>query len=493
MEGVFGALWQGMSAVLAWPVPGWILAGVIIGCVFGAIPGLTASLGIILVLPFIWGLDPASACAILLSIVAAVHCSNTFPAFFFNVPGSPSAAATILDGYPMAKKGEASKGLVAAFTVSAIGGIIGAMVLCAMFPVLRPFVLAFASPERFMLVMLGIVMIGVLSGQQPIKGLLAGAFGLLLSTIGWDPQTGFPRYAFGQDYLLEGLSIVPLCLGLFALPEIMSLAVRGQIADEKTSGGGMGTGFISGMRAVLDHRFTVLRSSIIGVIGGAIPGIGGTASAFYAYGAAVRAAKDREGFGKGDIRGVIAPESANNSSQGGELIPTLAFGVPGGVTTAVLLAAFMVLGIRPGPPMLGEYLWLSFSIVFILVISNVLAAIICIGVTKWVAQVAWIRGSVLIPFVLLFVLFGGFASNPSAETAVVMLSFGALGYLMMRCEWPRVPLLIGFVLGGLAENFLFLSVASYGAAFLLRPLTLILLLLLLAVIVFGFVRRTAKT
>jgi len=396
-----------------------------------------------------------------------------------------------LDGYPMAKKGGAARGLTAAFVVSAIGGVIGAFVLLLLLPVLRPLVLMFASPERFMLVMLGIVMISFLSSQQPIKGLLAGVFGLLLGTIGWDPQLGLPRYTFGQDYLLEGLSLVPLVMGLFALPEVVDLAIRGRIA-ERTSVD-MGAGFMPGIKEVFNHWGLVLRSSIVGVIGGAIPGIGGTASAFYAYGFAVQGAKDKDSFGKGDIRGVIAPESANNASQGGELIPTLAFGIPGGATTALLLAAFLILGITPGPAMLNEHLWLSFSMVFILVVSNLFAAGICLGVTKWAARVAWIRGSILIPFVLLFVLFGGFASNPSAETAVVMLSFGALGYLMMRCEWPRVPLLIGFVLGGLAENFLFLSVASYGAAFLLRPLTLILLLLLLAVIVFGFVRRTAKT
>ena len=482
---VWDALSQGLSVTFSWSVIGGIAVGLFIGIVFGSIPGLTATLGIALFLPFIYGLAPVTAFAILLSLVSAVHTSNTFPAFFFNVPGSPSAAATILDGYPMAKKGEAAKGLTAAFTVSAIGGIIGALVLFLLLPALQPLVLMFASPERFMLVMVGLVMISFLSGERPIKGLLAGVLGLLLGTIGWDPQLGVPRYTFGQDYFIEGLSLVPLVMGLFALPEVIALAVRGQIA-EKTSVD-MGSGFVPGLREAFRNWLLVLQSSLIGVIGGAIPGIGGTASAFYAYGFAVQAAKDndREGFGKGDVRGVIAPESANNASAGGELIPTLAFGIPGGATSAMLVGAFFILGVTPGPSMLNEHLWLSFSMVFILVMSNLAATGICIVITRWAARIAWIRGSLLIPGILMFVLFGAYASYPHPGTLVLTLLFGVLGYIMMRSEWPRVPLLIGFILGPLSENFLFISMTSYGLAFLLRPIPVALLLLTLAIFAYG--------
>ncbi|HZD41481.1 MAG TPA: tripartite tricarboxylate transporter permease [Terriglobales bacterium] len=489
---IWDALLRGLMATFSLPVLGAITLGVSLGVIFGAIPGLTATLGIALLLPFIYGLAPTTAFAIMLSVVSAVHTSNTFPAFFFNVPGSPSASATILDGYPMAKNGEAAEGLTAAFVVSAIGGIIGALILCSFLPLLQPLVLMFASPERFMLVLLGLVMISFLSGERPTRGLLSAAMGLWLGTIGMDPQLGIPRYTLGQDYLLEGLSLIPLVMGLFALPEVVALAVRGQIAEKAAMD--VSSGFLTGVRAAFRHWILVVQSSVIGVIVGAIPGLGGTAAAFYAYGVAVRGAKEkeREKFGKGEIRGVIAPESANNASAGGELIPTLAFGVPGGATSAMLLAAFLVLGITPGPPMLHEYLWISFAMVFTLVVSNLLATAICVCITRPAAKIAWIRGSLIIPVIMLFVLFGAYAAYSDPGTLVFTLLFGFLGYLMMRAEWPRVPLLLGFILGPLSENFLFISIKSYGVGFLLRPITTVILLMILGIIAYGFLLRLKK-
>lgn len=489
---IWDALLRGLVVTFSGPVLGGIALGVLLGIVFGAIPGLTATLGIALLLPFIYGLAPVTAFAILLSIVSAVHTSNTFPAFFFNVPGSPSASATILDGYPMAKNGQAAEGLTAAFLVSALGGIVGAAVLLAFLPLLQPLVLMFASPERFMLVVVGLVMISFLSGPRPTRGFLAAALGLWLGTIGLDPQLGIPRYTLGQDYLLDGLSLVPLVMGLFALPEVVALALRGQIAEKATME--VGAGFMTGVKETFRHWLLVLQSSVIGVIAGAIPGIGGTAAAFYAYGAAVRAAKEeeREGFGRGDIRGVIAPESANNASAGGELIPTLAFGVPGGATSAMLLAAFLVLGITPGPSMLNEHLWISFGMVFILVLSNLLATALCICMTRRAARIAWVRGTLIIPVIMLFVLFGAYAAYPDPGTLVFTLLFGILGYAMMRADWPRVPLLLGFILGPLSENFLFISIASFGPRFLVRPITLTLLLIIAGTLLYGFLRRRKK-
>ena len=480
-----------MIQVFRWKVMAGMGFGLFAGILFGSIPGLNATLGIVLILPFIWGMDPYIAFAILLSMVSAVHTSNTFPAFFFNVPGSPSAAATIIDGYPMAKNGAAAEGLTAAFLCSAVGGIIGALTLFALFPVLRPLVLEFASPEKFMLVMLGIVFISVLSGERPLRGLAIGMLGLLLGTIGQDPQSGHIRYGFGQDYLIEGLSLVPLVMGMFALPEVMSLAVRGRIA-EKTAVD-MGAGFMPGLRATIKNWGTMIRSSLVGVIGGAIPGIGGTASAFYAYGLTVQMAKpeDRDKFGKGEIKGVIAPESANNASAGGELIPLIAFGVPGGSTTALLLGALILLGLNPGPEMLGKDIAVSYSMVTILVLSNLCATTICIALTPWATLIAWVRGNLIIPAVLSLALFGAYAAFGHPGTLIAVLCSGILGYVMMRLGWTRVPLLLGFILGPLAEESLFISTAAYGPSFLLRPMPLVLGVLILAVLAYGLFRMKA--
>jgi TctA family transporter len=482
------ALYEALAVTFTLPVFGGILLGLAMGLVFGAIPGLTAVLGIVLLLPFVWTMSPFVAFAIMLSLVSAVHTSNTFPAFFFNVPGSPSAAATILDGYPMARNGDAARGLTAAFIVSAVGGIIGALLLFAALPALEPVVLAFAAPERFMLVLLGIVMISFLSGAKPAKGLLAGLFGLLLGTVGQDPQLGEQRFTLGEDYLLDGLHTVPIVMGMFALPEVVALAIRGRITERTHVD--MGEGFWPGVRASVENRWLVLRSAIVGVIGGAIPGIGGTAAAFYAYGMATQDHKgrDRDKFGKGEIKGVIAPESANNASAGGELVPLLAFGVPGGATTAVLLAAFLILGINPGPEMLGAKLSLSFSMVIVLVLSNLLATAACIAVTRPAARIAFLRSNLLIPLLLLFVLFGSYVAYPHPYTLLLTLVFGILGYAMMRLDWARPPMLVGFILGPLAESNLTIAMASHGLEFLLRPIPLALIAIM-ALAVFTAVRR----
>jgi len=277
-------------------------------------------------------------------------------------------------------------------------------------------------------------------------------------------------------------------MGLFALPEVVSLAIRGRIAERTHVD--MGEGFRPGLRACLANRWLVVRSAVVGVVGGAIPGIGGTAAAFYAYGMAVQGAEgaERRRFGKGEIKGVIAPESANNSSAGGELVPLLAFGVPGGATSAILLAAFLILGLNPGPEMLGEKLSLSFSMVIVLVLSNLLATGVCIAITRPAARIAFLKSNLLIPALMLFVLFGAYVAYPHPYTLVLTLAFGVLGYLMMRFDWARAPLLVGFILGPLAENNLVISLSSYGAAFLVRPIPLGCMAVM-ALVVFVAVRR----
>ncbi|MDP2619308.1 MAG: tripartite tricarboxylate transporter permease [Hyphomicrobiales bacterium] len=483
---------QGLAATFTPNVFGGIAVGLLIGLVFGAVPGLHGVLAIVLVLPFVWGMDPFVAFAILLSLTAAVQTSNTFPAFYFNVPGSPSAAATVIDGYPMAKNGEAAKGLVASFCASAVGGVVAAAILFLLLPLLRPLALAVATPERLMLVVLGLFSVSALSGRQIVKGLLTCLFGLLIGTVGQDPQYGHYRYTFGSAFLYDGINLVPLVMGLFALPEVISLAARGQIASD-----GMirvGHGLRDGVRAVIRHKWLMLACGAIGTTIGALPGLGGTAAAFYAYAFAVSSTRrdDRDGFGHGDVRGVIAPESANNASAVGELVPLLAFGIPGGATTAVLLSAFLILGITPGGPMFGEHLPLTYAMVFIMVIANIVATVVCIAVTGRTAPITALRCDLLIPVIMFFVLFGAYAGLPDIGSLAVTLVFGVLGYLMTSGEWPRVPLLVGFILGPLVENNLFIALASYGPGFLLRPVPLVVIAVIVVVFAAGLVRRLRR-
>jgi TctA family transporter len=268
------SLWQGFHATMAPSTLGAMVNGLLIGLMFGAVPGLNGVVGIVLILPFLWGSDPYVAFAILLALLAAVQTSNTFPAFYFNLPGTPTAAATILDGYPMARKGEAAKGLVAAFAASAVGGVIAALIVFASLPMLRAIVLQVASPERLVLVLLGLVSVSVLCGPRMSRGLIACMLGLLLGTAGQDPQAGALRYTFGAEYLIDGINLIPFVIGLFAFPEVLGLAARGQIAETPTMK--LTNGLGPGLRAVWKHRWLTAGGSVLGTLIGAVPGLGGT-------------------------------------------------------------------------------------------------------------------------------------------------------------------------------------------------------------------------
>lgn len=493
--GIFDHIWLGLVSVISWPAFGFLLIGTAIGITFGAIPGINAITAIVLILPFLYGMDPVAAITLLVAIMASVQTGNSFPAILFNVPGTPSAAATLMDGYPMAKQGAAARALSASFTASTLGGIIGAMVLLVSIPVIQPIVLMFASPERFMLIIIGIVMIGVLSsGEHRIRGLLAGALGLLISSMGMDPQLGVPRYTFGQLDLMYGVRLAPLVMGLFCLPELIDMVRRGSIAGRKVEKVEVGRGFMQGIRDVFIHWGLVLRGSFLGALVGAIPGLGGTQAAFYAYGFAVQGAKDKGSFGKGDIRGIIAPEASNNASVGGELIPIVAFAIPGNAATALLMAALLVLGIQPGPEMLAGKLTITASMIWTILVSNVLATIVCLALVKPISRISTISAGVLTPVILLFVIFGSYVDELNISNLAVTLGFGLLGFLMVKLEFPRAPLLIGAVLGKLAEKYLGLSLMNFGPWFLFeRPISLVLFLIMVTFIAFSFIRFRGAT
>jgi TctA family transporter len=306
----------------------FLFMGVLMGLLLGAIPGLGGLVGLAILLPFTFDMDPAMAFAIMLGLLSITSTSDTIPSVLFGVPGTAASQATILDGHPMAKKGEAGRALGAAYMASLIGGLFGAIVLAIMIPVIRPIVMSFGAPEFFMMGMLGISMVAVLSGGAPIKGLVAGAVGLLAGMVGMDPQSGTHRWVFGELYLLDGLPLVPVSLGLFALPEIADLVIRGtRIADVPSTAM---KGVMTGVRDAFRNWILVIRCSALGVWIGAIPGLGSAVVDWFAYGHAMQSEKGAaESFGKGDVRGVIAPESANNAKEGGALVPTIAFGVPG--------------------------------------------------------------------------------------------------------------------------------------------------------------------
>ncbi len=320
---------------------GYLFIGVLMGLALGAIPGLGGLVGLAILLPFTFDMDSFEAFAIMIGLISVTSTSDTIPSVLFGVPGTSASQATILDGHPMAKKGEAGRAFGGAYMASLLGGVFGSLILALSIPVLRPIVLAFGSPEFFMLGLLGISMVAVLSGTAPVKGLVAGAIGLCVGMVGMDPQTGVLRWVFGQLYLWDGVPLVPVALGVFAIPEIVDLTIRGtRIADvpkERLKG------VMSGIRDTFRNWFLVLRCGVVGVFVGAIPGLGASVVDWFAYGHAIQTEKGaNETFGTGDVRGVLAPEAANNAKEGGALIPTIAFGVPGSASMALLLGAMTI-------------------------------------------------------------------------------------------------------------------------------------------------------
>jgi putative tricarboxylic transport membrane protein len=477
---VFEAAGRALLVLLA---PGHLLM-LFVGVGVGIIPGLGGIAGMSLLLPFIYGMEPAGAFALLVGMVAVVHTSDTFPSVLMGVPGNAGAAADLMDGYPLAQRGEAGRALGAAFFSSMIGGVIGAVAAFAVLPIARPLVLALGSPELFMLTLLGLSMVGVLAGTRPIVGVMMALLGLVVGSIGAAPAAPAYRYTFDTIYLFEGIPLTVFALGLFALPELLDLLVRGR-SIAKVVPVGRGSGWFRGLRDVIQHRWLVFRISVMAVVVAFIPGLGGSVVDWIAYGVTVQTSKDREMFGKGDIRGLIGPESANNAKEGGALIPTLLFGLPSSGTTAILLGAFILLGLQPGPDMLTRNLDVTLSILWTLALANVIGAAVCIGLSQWIARLSFVPVAKLFPFLLVVMLMGAYQASRSWGDLLGFAIVGMVGWVMKHRGWPRPPLLIGFVLSKGAERYLWISTSRYQWDWLTRPGVIIIAVMAVAFVAVG--------
>jgi len=443
-----------------------MVVGVGTGLVIGVLPGMGGAVGMSVLLPFIFGMDPYSAMALLIGMVAVTATSDTIPAVLMGVPGSSAAAATIMDGYPLARQGQAARAFGAAFTSSMLGGLIGALSLFLVIPLARPLILAFGSPELLMLCVLGLTMVATVSANNPTQGVIAALLGLLLGAVGGAPTSPEYRYTFDWLYLFDGIPLAVLALGLFALPEMVDLLrSKGSISMVHSSA----KGAIEGVRDVFRNFWLVVRSSMVGVFIGALPGLGGNAASWITYGQAVQFAKDKGRFGKGDIRGVIAPESANNACEGGTLIPTLLFGVPGSGTTAILLSGFVLLGLQPGPRMATDHLDLVLSICWSLALANVLGTASMFMFSRPIAMLAQVPAPKLVPFIMVFMMVAAYQNTRDWGDLIVFGLIGLLGWVMKQLDWPRAAMLIGLVLSDSTERYLWLSIDLYGWSWLLRP------------------------
>jgi TctA family transporter len=443
----------------------FLALGTLLGLVIGFLPGLGGIAGLSLLLPFVYGKDPTLMLPMMIGLLAVTNTSDTFPAVLMGIPGTSSAQATILDGFPLAQRGEAARALGAAFSASLLGGLFGAFVLTASIYVARPLILGVGFGEQLMLIILALTMVGMLTGESALKGLASCGLGLLIGSIGAAPATGDYRFAFGTVYLGDGIPLVILGLALFAVPEMVDILRRRARISKVPE---LGSGTLRGFAETLRHKWLVVRCSAIGTLIGALPGLGGSVTNWVAYGHVVQSVKDRAMLGKGDIRGVIGPESANNSDNGGALVPTLMFGIPGSGSMAVFLGGLILIGIEPGIGMMERHLDLTFIIIWSLALANVIGAGTCLFLARPIARLTLVPFMLVAPFMIVIIYFAAFQATRAWEDLAALFLLGVLGMYMKRFGWSRPALLIGFVLSTRLDASIYQSVQVYGMSFLER-------------------------
>ena len=452
-----------------------LVSGVCMGLALGILPGIGGLAGTALLLPFTYHLDPHAAFALLLGLGASTTTADPISAILFGAPGHAASAATTLDGYPMTKRGEAGRALGASYMSALMGGLFGAALMGVALPIIRPVILYLGSPELLAIAVFGISMVSVLSGNTPLRGLTAACFGMMLAMIGSDPQTGTLRWTLDSLYLWDGLPLVPVTLGIFALPELCDLAVSRMAVVDSGKALDTKTGMLLGIKDCWTNWFLILRCSWIGSAMGACPGIGVSVIDWISYGHALRTEKGAaQTFGTGDVRGVIAAESATNAKEGGALVPTVAFGVPASAGMAILLGAFLIQGLVPGPEMLTKHLDVTYSMVWSIALANVVGSGLCFAFSGQLAKLATLRYTLIMPVVLSLVYIGAFQSSRNWGDMFSLLFFGVLGWGMKHFKWPRPPLVLGFILGDILERYLFISIERYGVDWMLRPVVMVL-------------------
>jgi len=478
-------LYGGIALALSFKSVLLVLIGTVLGVIIGAIPGLGPLMGIILLLPVVISLTPVEGVGLLMAIFVGGSCGGAISAILLGIPGTPLAAATLLDGHPMAKKGKHSEAIGLAFTSSALGGLIAGVFLIFFTPMIAHFANKFAPPEYAALAILGLVSIAVVSKESTLKGIVAGLLGLLLATIGTDDLTDGTRFTFDSFHLLGGFHIVSICFGLFAISEVAiqlaSTAARVRL-DFKFNN----VQFKS-LVTITKHLPNLIRSSIVGAFIGALPGTGGVTSAFTAYSISKGRAKPNEKYGEGEPGGIVATESANNATCGGVMIPTLSLGIPGDASSAILMSVLLILGFFPGPQLFNSSPEIVSGIFYVYILSNIFLLAVGIFLAPLFASILRLREARLFPIVLLSCAVGTFAVQYSVFDLWAMLGFGVLGTLMRAANFPLAPVVIGVVLGPIAElnirKSLLLSDTGFFI-FIQRPISLCIIVI--AVLILGW-------
>ncbi|PLC52635.1 hypothetical protein CR155_17775 [Pollutimonas nitritireducens] len=477
----------------AWGPWSLVIPGLIIGLVFGVIPGLQTSMAMAMFLPITFTLDFLTAILFLTSIFTGGMFGGGITAILMNIPGTSSAVATTFDGYPMTRKGLHNEALGISLGASCIGTFIGYSILMLMIKPMTGIVLSLGPTEMFVIILWGLTLIATLSGGYMVRSLLIGVAGLLVGTIGMS-ATGMIRGTFGSPYLLDGVAIIPAMIGMFAAAELFSLPKDDPTADKNLKSISI-RGVLRGVRVSLTMPGTIIRGGIIGTMIGAVPGIGSSVANLVSYGSAKRRSKDPDSFGKGNPRGVIASEAANSSSEGGGMVSLFALGIPGGAGTAVLLAAFSVHNVTGGPRFMAEQADVIYAIIFANIGQAVLLFFVGLALLPLLATIVRVPRSILGPSVLVMATFGCFGITGDIVGPMTLLVFSAIGWLLRKYHYSVAAAVIGMLLGGMAESELLRSFQISGGNFsyvLGRPITLGLLALLIGSLVAPYVLSRLK-
>jgi len=458
-----------------------LCVGVLTGIIVGALPGLTATMALALLLPFTFSMQAETSLITMGGLYIGGIYGGCISAILINTPGTPSAIATTFDGYPLAKKGKAPHALITAAISSGIGGIIGGLALLFLTPMLANWALSFGPPEYFWVAILGLTMIATLSSGTMLKGLIGGCIGMLLGTIGISPVGGESRYTFGFTELQSGLELIVILIAFFCIPEVISMIEKRarpqkSLAKER--------GIIKSLFVkYIKKPFLILRSSIIGIIVGIIPGAGGNIAALLSYDNAVRFSKDKESFGKGNIEGVMAAETSNNAEVGGSLVPLLSLGIPGAPPAAIILGALMMQGITPGPNLMEEHPALVYTFLFTFIIANIIMLVFGIMGSRYIGKVLSLPTYYLAPSIVFLTIVGTYAIRYNLFDVFLLIGFGLLAYIMKNAGFNPAPIVLGLILGPIAERGLTQSLLLGSASgsifelFFTRPISIILILL----------------
>lgn len=480
----YGAVFGNLQVLLM------TLLGAAGGVLLGAIPGMTATMGVALLIPFSFGMDLIPSIGLLLGIYCGGMYGGSISAILIHAPGTPAAAATLLDGYPMCQKGEAGKALSIAMFASFVGGVIGALVMTFLSPVIADMAMSFGPGEMFMLAVFGLSVIVAISGKSIAKGLVSAFLGMLMCTVGLDPTNGIPRFiTYSTTGLLEGFQFIPTLIGLFAVAEVIAGVERIINGEEKQERSNEKiTNVLPDLKTIGQIWPNILAGGLIGTFIGAIPGAGGDIAVFVSYGFNKSVSKHPELWGTGIPNGVASTESANNGCSGGAMIPLLSLGVPGDSVTAILLGAFIMKGIQPGPMMYISELPTVYKVFAALMLANLAMLVVgCAGV-RFFAKIVSVEKKMLYPIILVVSLLGAFSINKNVFDVGVCVAFGIVGYLMNKYEFPLSPILLALILGPMCEkNFVRYMNIQKGNLFAITtsPIAMVFLVVAIGTIIFS--------